>query len=146
VFKMFKKIKKPAACEMWSVIHFLNARNMKPADIHCQLCKVYGEHAMSDSVARWVRYFNELRENVYEDLRSSRPSMVNEDLVREVEEKIQENRQFIISSLSLHFPQISRSLLHEIVSDKLRFQKLCSRWVPKMLTDEQKMKQVMWHA
>jgi hypothetical protein len=42
------KIKKPAACEMRSVIHFLNARNMKQADIHCQLCEVYGEHAMSD--------------------------------------------------------------------------------------------------
>jgi hypothetical protein len=31
---------------------------------------------------------------------------MNEDLVRVVEEKIQENRRFIISSLSLHFPQI----------------------------------------
>jgi hypothetical protein len=36
--------------------------------------------------------------------------------------------------------QISRSLLHETVSDKLRFRKLSSRWVPKVLTDEHKMK------
>jgi hypothetical protein len=70
----------------------------------------------------------------------------NVDLVCAVEEEIQENRRFTISSLSLHFPQISRSLLHEIVSDKLRFWKLCSRWVPKMLMDEHKMKQAMWHA
>jgi hypothetical protein len=55
--------------------------------------------------------------------------VVNEDLVRAVEEKIQENRRFTILSLSLHFPQISPSLLHEIVSDKLCFQKLRSRWV-----------------
>jgi hypothetical protein len=48
----------------------------------------------------------------------SRPPVVIEDLVRAVEEKIQENRRFTISSLSLHFPQISRSL-HEILSDKL---------------------------
>jgi hypothetical protein len=41
--------------------------------------------------------------------------VVNEDLVCAVEEKIQENRQLTISSLSLHFPQISRSLLHKIV-------------------------------
>jgi hypothetical protein len=73
---------------------------------------------------------------------SGRPSVVNEDLVRAVEE----NRRFTISSLSLHFPQISRSLLHEIVSDKFRFRKLCSRWVPKLLTDEHKMKQETWHA
>jgi hypothetical protein len=71
VFKMFKKIEKPATCEMRSVIHFLNARNMKPAAIHHQLCEVYREHAMSDSmVRRWVRYFNEERENVHDDPRS----------------------------------------------------------------------------
>jgi hypothetical protein len=56
--------------------------------------------------------------------------MVNEDLVREVEEKIRENRRFTITSLSLLFPQISLSLLHKIVSDNLKFRKLCARWVP----------------
>jgi hypothetical protein len=53
---MFKKIENPAACEMRSVIRILNARNMKLADIHCQLCEVYAEHAISDSMARiWVK-------------------------------------------------------------------------------------------
>jgi hypothetical protein len=60
-----------------------------------------------------------------------------------VEEKIQEKRRFTISSLSLNFPQISQSLLHETVSEKLCFQKLCSRWVLKILMDEYKMK---WQA
>jgi hypothetical protein len=41
---------------------------------------------------------------------------------------------------SLHFPQVSRSILHEIVSDKFRFRKFSSRWVPKLLTDEHTMK------
>jgi hypothetical protein len=98
---------------MRSVIRFLNTRIMKPDDIHRQLCKVYEEHDMSDSkVRRWVRHFNEGREKVHNDPRSGRPSVVKEDLVCAVEEKIQENRRFTISSLSLHFPQISRSLLH----------------------------------
>jgi hypothetical protein len=101
---MFKKIKKPAVCEMRPVIHFLNARNVKPADIHRQLCEVYGEHAVSDSMVwRWVRHFNEGRKNVHDDLQSGRRSVVNEDLVRAVEEKIQENRRFTISSLSCIF-------------------------------------------
>jgi hypothetical protein len=74
-------------------ICFLYARNMKPADIHHQLCEVYGEHAMSDSmVRRWVRHFNEGRENVHDDPQSGQPSVVNEDLLCAVEEKIQENR------------------------------------------------------
>ena len=73
---MFKKIETPAACEIRSVIRFLNAKNMKPAEIHRQLCDVYGEQAMSSSmVRRWVRLFNEGRENVHDDPRSGRPSM-----------------------------------------------------------------------
>ena len=77
---------------------------------------------------------------MHDDPRSGQPSVVNEDLVRAVEEKIRENRRFTITSLSLHFPRISRSLLHEIVSDELGFRKLCARWVPKMLTEEHKLK------
>jgi len=61
-----------------------------------------------------VRLFNEGRENVHDDPRSGRPSVVNEDLVRAVEE---ENRRFTITPLSLHFHQISRSLLHKIGSE-----------------------------
>jgi hypothetical protein len=57
---------------------------------------------------------------VRDDPWSIQPSVVNEDLVHAVEEKIQENKQFTISSLSLHSPQISRSFLHETVSAKLR--------------------------
>jgi hypothetical protein len=44
-FLMFKKIENLAACEMPSVIRFLNAKNMKPAEIHREPCNVYGEHA-----------------------------------------------------------------------------------------------------
>ena len=104
VFIMFKKIENPAACEMQSVICFLNAKNMTPAGIHRQLCDVYGEHAMSSSVVqRWVRLFNERRENVHDDPRSGRPSVVNEDLVRAVEERIKERTD---NSPLRHFPCI----------------------------------------
>jgi hypothetical protein len=66
--------------------------------------------------------------------------VVYEDMLSAVEEKIQENKQFTISLLSLHFPQISQALLHEIVSDKLCFWKLCLQWVLKMLEEEHRMK------
>lgn len=55
-------------CEIRSVIHFLNVRGTKPAEIHRQVWDVYGEKAMSDSmVRRWVRLFNEGCENVNDD-------------------------------------------------------------------------------
>jgi len=56
---------------MQSVIHFLNAKNMKPAEIHRQLCDVYEEHAISSSmVRRWVRLCNEGRKKVHDEPRS----------------------------------------------------------------------------
>ena len=42
--------------------------------------------------------------------------MVNDDLVRKVNERVRDDRRFTISDLSLHFLQISRTLLYDIVS------------------------------
>ena len=108
---MFKVIEHPADCEIRFVIRFLNARNIKPADIHGQLCEVYGEDAISNGmVRRWVRKFKEGRVSVLEQ-RTGRPSLINDDLVRAVDETIREDRGFRISSFSLNFPQLSRSVL-----------------------------------
>ncbi|KFM58918.1 Histone-lysine N-methyltransferase SETMAR, partial [Stegodyphus mimosarum] len=82
------------------------------------------------------------RTNVHAEARSGRPSVVTDDLVRKVDEAIHENRRFTMTTLSEAFPQISRTVLFEIVSDRLNYRKLCSRWVPKMLTDVHKTKRL----
>jgi len=107
---MFKTIEEAADCEILSVIRFLNARNVLPGQIHHQICQVYGDNAISDGMVRkWVRMFNERRENVHDEARRGRPSMVNDDLVRKVNESVRDDRRFTISDLSLHFPQTSRT-------------------------------------
>jgi hypothetical protein len=74
---MFKMIERPADCEIRSVIRFLNARNVKLADIDFHICEVYGENAVSDGMARKrVRKFNESRDNVHDEPRGGRPSVV----------------------------------------------------------------------
>ena len=114
---MFQTIEGAADCEMQPVIRFLNARNVLPTEIHHQICQVYGDNAMSDGMVRkWVRMFNERRENVHDEARSGRPSLVEDGLVRTVNENVRDDRRFTISDLSLHFPQISRTLLHDIIS------------------------------
>ena len=78
---------------------------------------MYGDNVMSDGMVRkWVRMFNERRENVHDEARSVRPSLVNDDLVRKVNERVHDDRRFTITDLSLHFPQISRTLLYDTVS------------------------------
>jgi hypothetical protein len=74
---MFKIIARPADCKIGLLSVFLNARNVKLADIHCQICEVYGENAMNDGMVRkCVRKSNEGRDNVHDESRSDRPSMV----------------------------------------------------------------------
>jgi hypothetical protein len=38
--------------------------------------------------------------------------------------------------------KVSKTIIHEAVAEKLGYKKLCARWVPKMLMDDQRMKQV----
>ena len=48
----------------------------------------------------------------------------------------------MISSLSEEFLQVSRSVLYEIVSKRLNYQKLCSRWALRMLTEAHKTRRL----
>ena len=114
---MFKIIEEAADCEIRSVIRFLNARNVPPSKIHHQICQVYGDNVKSDRMVRkWVRMFNGGRENVQDEARSGRPSLMIDDLVRNVNERVRDDRCFTISDLSLHFPHISRTLPYDTVS------------------------------
>jgi len=58
-----------------------------PSEIHHQIRQVYGDNAMSDGMVRkWVQMFNEGREMVHDEARRGRPFLVNDDLVRKVNE------------------------------------------------------------
>ncbi|XP_023214449.1 putative uncharacterized protein FLJ37770 [Centruroides sculpturatus] len=114
---MFKTIADLADCEVHSVIRFLNAKNVMPVEIHHQLVEIYGENVMSDGMIRkWVRQFNAECTDVHDEAWSGWPSVVNDGLVAKVNEKIPENRQFTIRLLCDEFPQISNTVLHEIVA------------------------------
>jgi len=66
---------------------------------------VYGDSAKSDGMfGKWVRIFNEGRENVHDEARNGRPSLVNDDLARKVNERVRDDRRFTISDLSLYIP------------------------------------------
>ncbi|XP_023215930.1 histone-lysine N-methyltransferase SETMAR-like [Centruroides sculpturatus] len=136
-------IENPADCEVRAVIRFLSAKGSKAAEIHRQISEVYGESVMSEGMVRkWVRAFSNGRTNIHDEERSGRPSVIIDDLIEKVDCRVKENRRFTISSLSKEFPAVSRSVLYEIVTGRLNYRKLCSRWVPKMLTEEHKTKRL----
>ncbi|GFY02837.1 uncharacterized protein TNCV_3507171 [Trichonephila clavipes] len=59
-----------------------------------------------------------------------------------VETKIRKIRRLKITILSLEFTEVSRSVMYNILTEDIDFKKLCSLWVPRLLTVEHKQKRV----
>ena len=77
--------------------------------------------------------------NTHEEDRSGRPSIVSDELVQKIDEKVCENWRFTISE---QFAQISRTFLYEVVTEKLGCQKFCAWCIPKMLSKNHKTQQI----
>ncbi|KAJ4427979.1 hypothetical protein ANN_23992 [Periplaneta americana] len=60
------------------------------------------------------------------------------DLKTKVNDRILQDRRTSLDELHIAFPDISRSLLGEIVSQHLGYHKICARWVPRQLSDQHK--------
>ena len=117
------------------MIKFLNTQSIESIEIHRQLCQVYKPNIMSKQMVRhWCRHFSGDHQSVHDEERCGRPSLINDDLVELVRQHVMENRCFTIMDLSSLFPQISRSLLHEIVTKHLHFKIWCARLVLKNLS------------
>jgi transposase len=86
---------------------------MSAAKIHRELCAtVYGRYVLSEGTVRqWCKMFKDGRTNVHDEEQSVRPSVVSDNLVQSVDQKISERWRFTISELSCEFPQTSRTVL-----------------------------------
>jgi hypothetical protein len=61
----------------YGLFSVFECKKCETADIHHLICEVYGENAMSDGMVRkWVRKFNKSGDNVHDERRSRRPSVV----------------------------------------------------------------------
>ena len=68
---------------------------------------------MSSSKGRkYVRAFKDSREDVHDEPRSGKPSVITEDLVNAMDEKIRKNQRFTILTSALEFPNVDRTNLH----------------------------------
>ncbi|KAG5320828.1 SETMR methyltransferase, partial [Pseudoatta argentina] len=91
------------------------------------------------SVFKWCREFKNGRTSVHDDQRSGRPSILTYNIVEKIENALRDDRRLTVDELSAMFPQISRSLLHETITETLGYRKLSARWAPKQLTDQHKL-------
>ncbi|GFT04012.1 histone-lysine N-methyltransferase SETMAR [Nephila pilipes] len=96
-------------------------------------------------VAKWCRSFQAGREHVENSNMevSGLPSFSRTDInTARVEEIIQRDRRVtvceIASELDLSYGNVQR-----IVTDELRYSKVCARWVPRVLSAEHKATRMM---
>lgn len=69
----------------------------------------------------------------FDEERSGRLSLTRGDL--KSKDKIQESMHFILSVMRESFLQISRSHLHEVVTEHVGYKKKCGHWVSRVLAD-----------
>ena len=94
----------------------------------------YGDQALSRSnVFRWYGRFRDGREDTEDDPRSGRPTECRND--NNVE--LLQNRHLSLRMLADEV-NIGKDIVRKVVVEELRKRKICSRFVPHILTPEQK--------
>jgi uncharacterized phage-like protein YoqJ len=73
---------------------------------------------------------------------SGRPSVVTDEIVQKTDENIRADRRLTIDKRHQQCPEVSRTVLHEVITKRLGYQKLWACWVAKMLTDDHKKNRV----
>ena len=125
-------ISNPADCEMRGVIRFLQAEDVRPSEIHRILVAVCGEPVMNAaSVRKWCTMFRNVRTDVHGAERSGRSSVITDALKQKVNRIIGQNRHFTVSEVYENYPEVSRTVVYEIVTEHLQYRKSCARWLPR---------------
>lgn len=124
------------------VIEFLHAENVKAVDIHRRLVNVYGDEAVDVStVRRWVSRFRSNDCTVEDKPRCGRPcTAVTSENEQRLDHLIRWNRRITTREVCLELDIGFNAV--ETMLGNLGYRKVCARWVPRNLTQEQKDQRV----
>ena len=94
------------------------------------------------TVCKWVCRFNDGRESIENEPRAGRPvSVLTEKNVATVKTLIEEDACYTLQEIE-ELSGIHLSSVLKILRERLGLRKICARWVPHLLTDEQKQSPV----
>jgi histone-lysine N-methyltransferase SETMAR len=142
MFEMAAQIQSLAKYEVRTVIRFLNAKGERQSENHKQIVAACGNVMNRQNVTKWCRELCEGRTDVHDGQRSGRPSLISDEFLQETEGEIRPNRRVPIRELHHIILEVSNTTIHEAVTEKLGYRKLCARWVPKISTDDHKTKRM----
>ena len=110
-----------------------------------RLCAAFGDDAPSrTTVFEWFAEFRRGRRSLDDEVRSGRPvEATTEENVAAVRTIVEEDGRMTVAQLEVAIG-ISSGSIRNILHNKLRLHKVCARWVPHQLTEEQKVARVTW--
>ena len=99
----------------------------------------FGASCMNQaSVFEWYKRFKEGRESVRDDERCERSKEVNTpELIGQIKNFMDKDRRVSIETISAQF-NVSVGTVHTIICEERKMRKICARFVPKMLREDQK--------
>ena len=121
------------------MIQYFRLKGPSQTKIKEELDSTLGDSAPSFTVVKcWVSDFKQARQSCKDEQSNGRP---NEVTVPETVNKIQKmelaDRRIKVGELA-DMVGISKSSVHWILTEHLYIKKLCARWLPRLLTIEQK--------
>lgn len=101
--------------------------------------KAFGDNCMSKTrIYEWYNRFKNGRESVDSDARSGRPSLTTTPQnIERVRLAIMEDRRLTVRELESDLG-IPKTIVWEILTEKLGMTRVCAKFIPKLLTAEQK--------
>ena len=135
----------PTRDQLRACAYMLHKNSCTAKDAKQSLDTAFGKHAPASRTVRlWFKQFREGRQSLNDLPRSGRPATaVVEENIAAVQKLIEEDPHIPVRKMR-SILKIGTAAILSIVHDKLRFRKLCTRWVPRELTEEQKRTRVSW--
>ena len=111
--------------------------------IYTELCSVYGSSEVTyRTVLRWISKFKTGKSTLKDDAgRGRKPSAINEKTIKKVKDLIEQDARFTLSTIA-RLVGISKGSAYTILKKKLGVSKIAARWIPHLLSPEQKEKRV----
>jgi len=112
-------------------------------EIFQMLQQAYGEDCLSHTQCyEWYQHFKSGRTSIEDDPKSGRPSSsTGDNHIEKVRSVTRENRRLTIREVSEEVG-ICKSSCHTILTDKMKMHRVATKFVPCLLTEEQKQNRV----
>ena len=113
--------------------------NIHSKQIFNELCDIYGLQTISmRTVVRWVKAFKAGKFSVKDDTCPGRPKIsVNKANIAAVKIVVKQDAQLSVKDIA-NYTGISEGSVQTILKKRFDLRNVCARWVPHLLTEEQK--------